>query len=214
MYNMESQLTRKESDAVRHIRNWITHKGKLPSVRELMTALGYKSPHSVTLLIKSLISKGILGKRPNGALQLIRDTQESLAHARTIDIPLVGTVACGTPLLAQENIEAMIPVSVNLARPGHKYFLLRAKGDSMDDAGINDGDLVLVRQQQTAENGDKIVALIDDEATVKEFKRGQDCVILVPRSTNRHHKPIILSGGFQVQGVVVTAITGRDFHGE
>ncbi len=204
---MKSKLTQKEADAIRHIRNWITHKGRLPSVRELMTALGYKSPHSATLLIRSLIDKGVLKRRSNGALQLIKDVQESLAHARTVDIPLVGSVACGTPILAQENIEAMVPVSVSLAHPGHKYFLLRADGDSMDKDGINAGDLVLVRQQQTAENGDKVVALIDDEATIKEFRRGKDVVTLVPKSTNKAHQPIILTSNFEIQGVVVTTIS-------
>ena len=203
---MYKRLNPKEADAVRHIRNWITHKGRLPSVRELMAALGYKSPHSVTLLIKSLLGKGILRKRPCGELQFVKDPQESSSHARTVDVPLVGIVACGIPIFAQENIKAMIPVSVSLARPGHKYFLLRATGDSMDKAGINDGDLVLVRQQQTAENGDKVVALIDDEATVKEFQRHKNCVVLMPKSKNKDYKPIILTDNFQVQGVVVTAI--------
>jgi repressor LexA len=207
---MKKQLTPKEADTIRHIRNWIVHHGRMPSVRQLMSALGYKSPHSVTLLIRSLLDKGVLGRRPNGALQLTNDPKESSAHARTVNVPLVGTVSCGTPILAQENIEALIPVSVSLARPGHKYFLLRADGDSMDKTGINDGDLVLVRQQQTAENGDKVVALIDDEATIKEFQRGKDVVVLQPRSSNKMHQPIILADNFQVQGIVITAIPNSE----
>jgi repressor LexA len=207
---MKIQLSQKESDAILHIRNWIVHKGRTPSVRELMSALGYKSPHSVTLLIRSLIGKGILKKRPNGDLQLVKDPQESSAHARTVNVPLVGTIACGTPIFAQENIEAMIPVSVSLASSGYKYFLLRAEGDSMDKAGINDGDLVLVRQQQNAENGDKVVALIDDKATVKEFHRGEDVVVLKPRSSNKKHKLIILTDNFQIQGVVLTSIPNME----
>ena len=121
-------------------------------------------------------------------------------------MPLVGTVACGTPLLAEENIEAIIPVSVKLAKPHYKYFLLKASGDSMDQAGINDGDLVLVRQQPAAEIGDIVVALIDDEATIKEFHVSDETIILKPRSTNKQHKPIILTRGFQVQGIVITSI--------
>lgn len=204
--DMDIRLNQKETDAIRHIRNWIIHKGRMPSVRELMSALGYKSPHSVTLLIRSLLGKGILKKRPSGDLQLVKDPQESSTHARTIDVPLVGTIACGTPIFAQENIEATIPVSVSLARPGHKYFLLKAAGDSMDKAGINNGDLVLVRQQQTAEKGDLVVALIDDEATIKEFHPAKGVVVLKPKSKNRTHKPIILTENFQVQGKVVSTI--------
>ncbi len=203
---MKAQLNQKQTDAVRHVRNWLMHKGKTPSVRELMTALGYKSPRSAALIIEELIQKGILRKRSNGDLQLIKDIDADSVHARTVDIPLVGMVTCGMPILAQENIEGYIPVSVSLAKPGFKYFLLRAKGDSMNKAGINDGDLMLVRQQSTAQNGDIVVALIDDEATVKEFRHSKDCVVLMPRSSNKNHKPIILTENFQVQGVAVTTI--------
>lgn len=203
---MKTQLTQKQADAVRCIRNWLMHKGKTPSVRELMTALGYKSPRSAALIIEELIQKGILKKRSNGELQLIKDIDADSVHARTVDIPLVGMVTCGVPILAQENIEGYIPVSVSLAKPGFKYFLLRAKGDSMNKAGIDDGDLILVRQQSSAKNGDIVVALIDEEATVKEFQRRKGCVVLMPRSNNKNHKPIILTKNFQVQGVAVTTI--------
>lgn len=203
-------LTTKQSIAIRHIRNWLAHRGKMPSVRELMTAMGYKSPRSVTLIYEELIKKGILKRRSNGSLQFIKDPESDLMNARTINIPLIGTVTCGMPILAQENIEGFIPVSVNLACPGFKYFLLRAKGDSMNKAGINDGDLMLVRQQSTADNGDKVVALIDDEATVKEFNRGKETIILKPRSNNNEYKPIILTEDFQVQGVVITTIPNME----
>ncbi len=203
---MKTQLNQKQADAVRCIRNWLMHKGKTPSVRELMTALGYKSPRSAALIIEELIQKGILRKRSNGDLQLIKDIDADSVHARTVDIPLVGMVTCGVPILAQENIEGYIPVSVSLAKPGFKYFLLRAKGDSMNKAKINDGDLILVRQQSAAQNGDIVVALIDDEATVKEFRRSKNCVVLMPKSNNKKHKPIILTENFQVQGVAVTII--------
>ena len=205
----EDKLKPNESKALRHIRNRIVHNGKIPSVRELMSVLGYKSPRSGALIIDSLIKKGFLNKRPNGELQFIKHSDaDAVHHARTVDIPLVGTVACGLPMLAEENIEAMIPIAVNLAHPGSKYFLLRARGDSMDKAGINDGDLVLVRQQSNAGNGDMVVALIDDEATIKEFNRTRGSVILKPRSSNKKHQPIILTNNFQIQGVVVKAIPG------
>ncbi|MBA4321086.1 MAG: repressor LexA [Flavobacterium sp.] len=203
---MKTQLSQKQADAIRYIRNWLMHKGKTPSVRELMTALGYKSPRSAALIIEELTQKGILGKRSNGELQLIKDIDADSVHAHTVDTPLIGMVTCGMPILAQENIEGYIPVSVSLAKPGFKYFLLRAKGDSMNKAGINDGDLILVRQQSTAQNGDIVVALIDDKATVKEFQHNKNCIVLMPRSSNKNHKPIILNENFQVQGVAVTTI--------
>ena len=203
---MNTQLSQRQADALRYVRNQLMHKGKAPSVRELMTALGYKSPRSASLIIEELIQKGILRKRSNGELQLIKDIASDSVHARTVDIPLVGIVTCGAPILAQKNIEGFISVSVSLAKPGFKYFLLRAKGNSMNKAGINEGDLILVRQQSSAQNGDIVVALIDDKATVKEFQHTKNCVVLMPRSNNKNHKPIILTENFQVQGVAVTTI--------
>ncbi len=157
------------------------------------------------LLLEELEEKSFLEKKKDGGYRLLKDLEESNV-ARTVTVPLVGIVPCGAPLLAEENIEAWIPVSISLARPGGKYFLLQAQGDSMNEAGIDDGDLILVKQQPTAENGQKVVALIDDEATVKEFQKKGDVVALLPRSSNPKHKPIILEYEFQVQGIVIAAI--------
>ena len=109
------------------------------------------------------------------------DLADDNSQARTVPIPLVGTAPCGSPLLAEENIEAMIQVSTTLAKPPHRYFLLRARGNSMDKANINDRDLVLVKQRVSADNGDLVVAIIDDEATIKEFKRTKSAVVLRPQ---------------------------------
>ncbi|HDY68880.1 MAG TPA: repressor LexA [Candidatus Scalindua sp.] len=199
-------LSDKELEAIRQIRNSLMHRGRMPSVREMMTSLGYRSPRSASVLMKKLMSKRILHRKPNGSYQLVDNLHDDTMRAQTVDIPLVGTVACGTPVLAEENIEGMIPVSTKLAKSPHRYFLLKAEGDSMNEKGVNDGDLVLVRQQLTADNGDMIVALVDDEATIKEFYRLGDLIILKPKSTNKQHKPIVLTKDFQIQGVVVTAI--------
>lgn len=124
----------------------------------------------------------------------------------TVMIPVVGEITCGIPILAVENIETEIPVSVDLVKGSNKYFLLRAIGNSMNLAGINDGDLVLIKQQNTAENGNRVVALIDDEATIKEFHRSDQAIILKPRSTENKHKPIILTQEFKILGVVIATI--------
>ena len=128
------------------------------------------------------------------------------ANIKTIDVPLLGSVPCGTPILTEENIQAGFPVSIKLARPPHKYFLLRAKGDSMNKKGIDEGNFVLVKQQLTAENGETIVAFVDNEVTIKEYSASRHTVVLRPRSTNKIHKPIVAMRDFQVQGVVVTVI--------
>jgi len=129
------------------------------------------------------------------------------SEPETVNVPLLGTVACGVPILAEANIKAMIPVSTKLLRRNHRYFLLRASGNSMDNYGIKDGDLVLIKQQSSAENGEIVVALIDDEATIKEFQRQEDVIVLKPKSKNKKYQPIILTSDFKIQGVVERVIT-------
>ena len=200
------QPTEKELQALRFVRNAIVHEGYSPSIRDVARELGYKSPRTAYLVVERLIGRGWLRRKNDGDLHLRKDLAEAEDHARTVDVPLVGSVPCGAPLLAEENIEAYVPVSKSLARPGSRYFLLRAEGDSMDQAGIEDGDLLLVRQQSQAENGERVVALIDDDATVKEFHREREVVVLRPRSKNKGHQPIVVTENFLIQGVVVATI--------
>lgn len=202
-------LSKKEIDAIRHIRNWIVHRGRTPSIRELMQALGYKSPRSAQDILAALERKEVVRKLESGEYQLREgSTVVDRARAHTVDIPIVGSVAAGAPILAEENIQGFVPISTSLARPGGTYFLLRVIGDSMNRAGIQDGDFVLVRQQATADSGQRVVALIDDEATVKTYFPGENVVVLQPSSTNPMHKPIVIDHDFEVQGIVVAAIPG------
>ena len=207
-------ISNKELEAIREIRNSIMHVGRIPSMRELMSSLGYRSPRSASLIVNKLIKMGVLRRKDDGNLQFVKSLGDDTTRAQTVDVPLIGMVACGVPILAEENIQAKIPVSTKLARPPHRYFLLKAKGDSMNQKGIANGDFVLVRQQVTANNGDTVVALIDNEATVKEFYEAGETVILKPRSKNKQHQPIVLTKDFQIQGVVVTVIpkTWRSFY--
>jgi len=200
------EFTHKQLEAIRHIRNALVHQGCTPSVRKLMTALGYKSPKSAQDILEQLEKRGAIKKLQSGDYQLMADPKLGAARAQTVDVPLVGSVACGGPILAEENIEGFIPVSTAIAKPGAKHYLLHARGDSMNMTGIKNGDMVLVRQRSTAEEGDRVVALIDNEATIKEYHRSNGMVVLMPRSTNQKHKPIILTYDFQVQGVVVAVI--------
>lgn len=205
---LTEQLSKTESEAIRIIRNSLINKGNFPTVRELMVEMEYKSPRSAAVILENLIEKGVLKKKADGSLQLQEVQEQSSTSAQTVDIPLVGSVACGAPLLAEENVSAMIPVSVQLAKPPHRYFLLRAQGDSMNEKGIHEGDLALIKQQATANNGDLVVALIDDEATLKEFHKSASAIVLKPHSTNKKHQPIILTNDFRIQGIVVTTIPG------
>jgi len=199
-------LTVKELEALRYIRNFIMHHGKFPGVRELMRGLDYKSPRSSAVLLAQLQEKGVIDKKSDGRYQLIQNVELEDERAQTVDVPLIGSVACGLPILAEENIEAMIPVSVKLAKPPNKYFILKANGDSMNEKGINNGDLVLIKQQNYAEDKDLVVALIDDEATIKELKINSENILLIPRSDNKKYQPIVLTRDFLVQGIVVSTI--------
>jgi repressor LexA len=196
---MIDDLNNKDKRAFALIRNKIAHEGESPTLREINEVTGGKSPRSASLVVGRLVKAGLIKKI--GRELVIIDAPKS-SSISTVDVPLVGAVTCGTPVLAEENIQTFISVSTTLAKTGSKYFFLRAVGDSMNQAGIQPGDLLLVRQQSTAENGDKVVALINDEATVKIFERAKNAIILKPKSDNPSHKPIILSEDCIIQGVV------------
>lgn len=200
---MTNNLSDKDKKAFALIRNKIIHYGESPTLREINEVTGGKSPRSASLVIDRLVESGLIKK---SGRNLILANTYSESSVSTIDIPLVGSVACGTPIFAEENIQTYIPISTRMAQKGSTYFLLRASGDSMDQAGINSGDLLLIRQQDSAENGEKVVALINDEATVKVFEKTRDAVILRPKSKNKNHKPIILTDNCMIQGVVVAVL--------
>ena len=200
-----NNLIQKEVQALNYIRNKIVNDGKSPSVRDLGDFLGYKSPRSSAMLVKGLIAKGWL-RREGRNLKIIKKMIEKKNNARTIEIPLVGSVTCGSPVMAEENIETYISISESIVSKNNKYFLLKADGDSMNKSGINDKDLLLIKQQSVAENGQRIVALINDETTVKEFYKEDGFIVLKPNSTNPKHQPIIVSGEFSIQGVVVEVL--------
>lgn len=188
------------------IRNKIMHGQKAPTLKEINSITGKASPRSAVLSLERLEKFGLI--RRSGRKIWVNAGVEDNHSISTINLPLVGNIAAGMPILAEENIEAMIPVTSELARPGHKYFLLRVVGDSMNQAKvkgeiIENGCILLVRQQMTADDGQIVVALIDDEATVKVLEKRNGFVILKPQSSNKKHKPIILTANCIIQGVVV-----------
>lgn len=199
-------LNSKESEAVRHIRNTLMQYGRMPSVRELMSAMEYRSPRSAAMILEKLENKGILLRKEDGKFQFNESALKGSTD-ETVDVPLVGTTSCGSPMFAEENIEAYYKMSTKLAPPPAKHFFLRVQGDSMNKKGINDGNLVLVRQQTTAQNGNLVVALIDDAATIKEFRKENGIVLLRPCSTNPVHKPIIMTEDFRIQGIVIKTLS-------
>jgi len=199
-----ARLPQKDQEGYLFIVRSFVQNGRAPSFQAIADKLGYASKRSVQLLVRRLASEGRLTFE-GGKIGLVANPPAT-GGERTVSVPVVGAASCGPLVFAEENIEQHVDVSTALASPGHKYFLLKAKGNSMDRAGINDGDLVLVRQQNTANDGDRIVALVDDEATIKEFRRENGFVVLKPHSSDPTINPIILSHEFIIQGVVITAL--------
>jgi len=169
-----TDLSQRQSDVLDFVVKAIETRGLPPSYREIGDGLGIASTNGVSDHVKALIKKGYLKKIDGGAgkargLQLTAKARSMHAHDNLIEIPLLGHVAAGTPILAEENQESVLNFDANLLRGSGPTFALRVRGDSMIDEGIHDGDMVLVRQQATARNGDIVVALVDGEATVKYF---------------------------------------------
>ncbi|GAV31336.1 SOS-response transcriptional repressors [Coriobacteriaceae bacterium EMTCatB1] len=181
----QPRLTRRQEQILDFIRSEIHRRGYPPSVREIGEAVGLSSSSTVHAHLSALEKHGYIRRDPTKprALEVLdfRDTERGVDPRAVTAVPLVGSVAAGQPILAAENIEATLPLPAEFA--GESTFILRVRGDSMIEAGILDGDFVVVRQQATADNGDIVVALIEDEATVKRFYREADRIRLQPENS-------------------------------
>ena len=215
-------ISRKQQEILDYLKQEILDRGFPPSVREICDAVHLRSTSSVHAHLEALEKHGYIRKdatKPR-AIEIIDDdfrdqrirslgnTRNAVPHKENAlsddlqndsefaRVPVIGHVAAGEPLLAVEQIESYFPVPVNRL-PNEQTFLLKVKGESMIDAGILDGDYVLVQEQHTAEDGDMVVALVDDSATVKTFYRDEDHVRLQPQ--NAAMSPIIVSDDQEVQ---------------
>lgn len=202
---MGDRLSERQRQILDFIRSTIENKGYPPSVREIGEAIGLSSSSTVHGHLDKLSKLGMIRRDPTKprAIELIGEklTRE---RTRTMTIPVIGRVTAGQPILAQENIEDQFPLPLDFVRADEKeLFFLKVQGDSMVDAGILNGDWVLVRKQETARNGEIVVALIEDEATVKRFFKEQGQIRLQPE--NRFMDPIIVPDA-KVLGKVVGVI--------
>lgn len=203
------RLTPKQLLFLERLIQYQAREGVPPSVREMQAMGGFRSPRSVAQFLDALQGAGYIDRAAGARnVRILRRPVGAGVPDRTetVPVPVIGQVAAGQPILATENVESYLLVSTSLARGRWSYFILRVRGDSMDRAGIQDGDLVLVRQQDTAESGEHVVALIDDSVTVKRLRLGRDAILLEPMSTNPVHRPIVVGPDFRVQGLVVATI--------
>lgn len=187
----QGKITSKQQEILQYIKDTILEKGYPPTVREICEAVHLKSTSSVHSHLETLERNGFIRRDPTKprAMEILDDTF-GLTRREMVQVPVTGTVAAGQPILAEENVEDYFPVPANML-PNSQTFMLRVKGESMINAGILEGDQIIVEQTSDARNGDIVVALIEDSATVKRFYKEEGHYRLQPE--NDAMEPIIVS---------------------
>ena len=185
------KITKKQEEILEYIKDQIMNRGFPPAVREICEAVNLKSTSSVHAHLETLEKNGYIRRDPTKprAIEIV-DENFNLTRREMVNVPIVGKVAAGEPILAVENIENYFPIPAEFM-PNEQTFILQVQGESMVNAGILDGDYILVEQQTTANDGDMVVALVDDSATVKTFYKENGYYRLQPE--NDFMEPIIVS---------------------
>ena len=186
----QGKISKKQQEILEYIKDQILQRGFPPAVREICEAVNLKSTSSVHSHLETLEKNGYIRRDPTKprAIEILDDTF-NLTRREMVNVPIIGQVAAGQPILAEENIEDYFPIPAE-RMPNKQTFLLKVKGESMINAGILDGDYVLVEQDSTASNGDMVVALVEDSATVKTFYKEEGVFRLQPE--NDFMDPIIV----------------------
>lgn len=196
----KGKITEKQQEILNYIKQEILSKGYPPSVREICEAVKLRSTSSVHAHLETLEKNEYIRRDPTKPRTIeIVDDSFNLTRREVVNVPMVGRVAAGEPILATENIESYFPIPVEMM-PNAQTFMLTVKGESMINAGIFDGDWILVQQQNTARNGDMVVALVEDSATVKTFYKENGHFRLQPE--NDSMDPIIVAD-VQIIGKVI-----------
>ncbi|ABX42904.1 transcriptional repressor LexA [Lachnoclostridium phytofermentans] len=194
------KISSKQQEILDYLKAQIISRGYPPAVREICEAVNLKSTSSVHSHLETLEKNGYIRRDPSKprAIEIV-DGEFNLTRRELVNVPIVGTVTAGQPILAVENIDGYFPIPTEYM-PNEQSFMLKVKGDSMINAGIFNGDQILVKKQTTAENGDFVVALIDDSVTVKTFYKEKGYYRLQPE--NDFMEPIIVED-VQILGIVI-----------
>ena len=194
------KISDKQREILEYIKAEILNKGYPPAVREICEAVKLKSTSSVHAHLETLEKNGYIRRDPTKprAIEIV-DENFNLTRREMVNVPIIGRVAAGEPILAVENIENYFPIPAEFM-PNEQTFILQVQGESMVNAGILDGDYILVEQQTTANDGDMVVALVDDSATVKTFYKENGYYRLQPENDNM--EPIIITGNLKILGKV------------
>jgi len=196
----KGKITDKQREILEYIKDTILSKGYPPAVREICEAVHLKSTSSVHSHLETLEKNGYIRRDPTKPRTIeILDDDFALTRREMVQVPVIGTVAAGMPILAEENIEDYMPIPVEML-PNKEVFMLKVKGESMIEAGIFNNDKVIVAKQETAKNGEMVVALVDDSATVKTFYKEDGYIRLQPENSSMD--PIIVND-VQILGKVI-----------
>lgn len=196
----QGKISAKQLEILEYIKSQILERGFPPSVRDICEAVHLKSTSSVHSHLETLEKNGYIRRDPTKPRAIeILDESFNFTRREMVNVPIVGRVAAGEPILAEQNVENYFPIPMEFM-PNNQTFMLKVRGESMINAGIFDGDYVLVEQMQTAHNGDMVVALIEDDATVKTFYREEGVIRLQPE--NDALEPIIVRD-VQIMGKVI-----------
>lgn len=186
----QGKISAKQQEILEYIKSQILERGFPPAVRDICEAVHLKSTSSVHSHLETLEKNGYIRRDPTKPRTIeILDDSFNFTRREMVNVPIVGRVAAGEPLLAEQNIEEYFPIPMDFM-PNKQTFMLKVKGESMINAGILDGDYVLVEERKTAHNGEMIVALVDDGATVKTFYKEEGIIRLQPE--NDTMDPIIV----------------------
>jgi repressor LexA len=203
---MRKELTARQQAILDFVADAIRSRGAPPTIREIMEEFNISSTNGVRTTLAALERKGHIRRhaRLSRGIELVDYVEPQPLLAELCEVPVIGRVAAGEPILAEENIESTLQLDRALLPASGTVFALRVRGESMIDAGILDGDVVLARQQANAERGDIIVALLGEEATVKSFSPESECIRLLP--ANAAYEPIVVphdAENFSIAGKVV-----------
>jgi repressor LexA len=200
-------LTARQREILDLIRTTVAQRGYPPSVREIGDEVGLSSPSTVHSHLTTLANEGFIRRDPSKprAIEVIKDDgATAISRAAVRDVPLVGSIAAGSPILADEDIEEIYPLPIELVG-NEPVFMLTIRGDSMMNVGIFDRDYVVVQKQSTARNGQIVAALVNgEEATVKRFEKTDLGVVLHPE--NESYEPMVFTDGVAILGVVVAVL--------
>jgi len=206
----QSILTKRQAEILSFIKTHIEHSGFSPTISEIQGQFAFKSPNAVQEHLKALVRKGQIRRNPNQwrglELAISNKSRDETAKYSTLSVPLIGRVTAGLPVLAEENYEGTISVDRSLVGRATRLFALHVRGDSMIKAGIYEGDIAIAQQQSVADHGDIVIALLDDEATVKRFYRKNKVILLRPE--NDAMQPIRIGEGsdLKILGKVVATL--------